>query len=146
MHLKLPTVSSQRISIKTFGSAEENSHCVDTVRLCINTDQGEDVERSAFVVLVICYPLRRQYVTEASLTYAYLKRIKLADYGCSEDNAEVNILAGSDQHWSLVSGKVVWRKDGPTAIETKLTWVLSDPTQMHHKLIGSKVTLSQHKF
>ena len=126
-HLKLPTESSQRISIKTFGSTKENSQCVDVVRLCVATDQGEDVELSAFVVPIICDPLQSQSIAEATHTYAHLKGLKLADYGSGEDNVEVDILVGSDQYWSLVSGRVVRGEHGPTAIETKLGWVLSGP-------------------
>ena len=37
-----------------------------------------------------------------------------------EDNVDIDILVGSDQFWSLVSGRVVRGEHGPTAIETKL--------------------------
>lgn len=97
-HLKLPTESSQRISIKTFGSTKDNSQCMDVVRLCVATDQGEDVELSAFVVPIICDPLQSQSIAEATHTYAHLKGLKLADYGSGEDNVEVDILVGSDQY------------------------------------------------
>ena len=64
--LRLPTESSERISIKTFGSTKENSQCVNVVRLCVTTDQGEEVELLAFVVAVICDPPQSQSVTQAS--------------------------------------------------------------------------------
>ena len=51
--LKLPTENTERISIKTFGSTNENSQCGDVVRLCVATEQGKDVELSAFVVPTI---------------------------------------------------------------------------------------------
>ena len=53
-HLNLPAESSQRISIKTFGSTKENRQCVDIVRLCVATGQREGVELSALVVPIIC--------------------------------------------------------------------------------------------
>ncbi|XP_068758056.1 uncharacterized protein [Montipora capricornis] len=126
-HLNLPAESSQRISIKTFGSTKENRQCVDVVRLCVTTGQGEGVELFAFVVPIICDPLQSQSIAEATHTYAHLKGLELADYGTGEDNVEVDILVGSDQYWSLVSGRVVRGEHGPTAIETKLGWVLSGP-------------------
>lgn len=100
---------------------------MDVVRLCVATDQGEDVELSAFVVPIICDPLQSQSIAEATHTYAHLKGLKLADYGSGEDNVEVDILVGSDQYWSLVSGRVVRGEHGPTAVKTKLGWVLSGP-------------------
>lgn len=89
--------------------------------------QGEGVELSAFVVPIICDPLQSQSIAEASHAYAHLTGLKLADYGTGEDNVEVDILVGSDQYWSLVSGRVVRGEHGPIAIETKLGWVLSGP-------------------
>ena len=94
--------------------------CVDVVRLCVATDQGEGVELSAFVVPIICDPLQNQYIAEATHSYAHLTGLKLADYGTGEDNVEVDIPVGSDQYWSLVSGRVVRGEHGPIAIETKL--------------------------
>ena len=70
--LKLLTENTERISIKTFGSTNENSQCVDVVRLCVATEQGQDVELSAFVVPTICDPLQSQSVVQASLTYTIL--------------------------------------------------------------------------
>ena len=69
-HLNLPAESSQRISVKTFGSTKENRQCVDVVRLCVATGHGEGVELSAFVVPIICDPLQSQSIAEATLTYA----------------------------------------------------------------------------
>ena len=125
--LKLLTENTERISIKTFGSTNENSQCVDVVRLCVATEQEQDVELSAFVVPTICDPLQSQAVVQASLTYAHLKGLKLVDYHTGEDNVDIDILVESNQYWSLVSGRVVRGKHGPNAIETKLGWVLSGP-------------------
>ena len=120
-HLNLPAESSQRISIQTFGSNKENRQCVDVVQLCVATGQGEGVELSAFVVPIICDPLRSQSISEATHRHAHLRGLELADYGTGEDDVEVDILVGSDQYWSLVSGRVVWEEHGPTG------WVLSGP-------------------
>ena len=116
-HLNLPAEINQRISIKTFGSTKENRQSVDVVRLCVATGQGEGVELPAFVVPIICDPLQRQSISEATHTYPHLKGLELADYGTGEDNVEVDILVGSDQYWSLVSaGQGGTGEHGPTAI------------------------------
>ena len=47
----------------------------------------EDIELSVFVVSIICAPLQRQSFTEARLICTHLKGLRLADYGCIEDNA-----------------------------------------------------------
>ena len=126
--LRLPSERKQTISVKTFGSTEENTQSVDVVHLCITTEHGDDVQLSAFVIPLICDPLQSQSIVHASVTHAHLRGLKLADYSTGEDDIMVDILVGSDQYWQLVSGKVVRGEDGPTAIQTKLGWVLSGPT------------------
>lgn len=125
--LKLPTESKQTISVKTFGSTEENTQSVDVVSLCIAAEHGDDVYLSAFVVPLICDALNSQPIAQATPTHDHLRGLKLADYSTGVDDVMVDILVGSDQYWHLVSGKVIRRENGPTAIQTKLGWVLSGP-------------------
>ena len=126
--LRLPSEGKQTISVKTFGSTEENTQSVDVVHLCINTEHGDDMQLSAFVVPLICDPLQSQSIEYASVTHAHLKGLKLADYSTDKDDIMVDILVGSDQYWQLVSGKALRGEDGPTAIQTRLGWVISGPT------------------
>jgi len=118
--LRLPSERKQTISVKTFGSTEENTQSVDVVQLCISTEHGDDVQLSAFVVPLICDPLQSQSIAHASVTHALLKGLKLADYSTGEDDIMVDILVGSDQYWQLVSGKVLRGEDGSTAIQRRL--------------------------
>jgi len=85
-------------------------------------------ELSAFVVPLICDPPQCQSIVDASVVHAHLKGLKLADYSTGEDDMIVDILVGSDQYWQLVSGKVLQGENRPTAIQTRLGWVLSGPT------------------
>ncbi|XP_044165250.1 uncharacterized protein LOC122949186 [Acropora millepora] len=126
--LRLPSERKQTISVKTFGSTEENTQSVDVVNLCISTEHGDDVQLSAFVVPLICDPLQNQSIVHANVTHAHLRGLRLADYSTGEDDLMVDILVGSDQYWQLVSGKVLRGEDGLTAIQTRLGWVLSGPT------------------
>ena len=126
--LRLPSERKQTISVKTFGSTEENTQSVDVVHLCITTEHGDDVQLSAFVMPLICDPLQSQSIVHASVIHAHLRGLKLADYSTGEDDIMVDTLVGSDQNWQLVFGKVVRGEDGPTAIQTNLGWVLSGPT------------------
>lgn len=49
-NLRLPSERKQTISVKTFGSTEENTQSVDVVDLCISAEHGDDEQLSAFVV------------------------------------------------------------------------------------------------
>ena len=125
--LNLPTERRQTIAIKTFGSSDEHTQSVDVVQLCVAAENGEEVQLSAFVVPLICDPLQRQCFAKAGNTYAHLKGLILADHCTSDNDVVVDILVGSDHYWNFVSGRVIRGKDGPTAIHTKLGWVLSRP-------------------
>ena len=54
--------------------------------------------------------------------------LKLADETRNQEVA-INILVGSDQYWQLVTGEVVKDEEGPTAMNTRLGWVLSGPAE-----------------
>jgi hypothetical protein len=61
--------------------------------------------------------------------YDHLASLKLADETSGIEAATIEILVGSDQYWQLVTGEVVKGKSGPTAMNTKLGWVLSGPIE-----------------
>ena len=51
--------------------------------------------------------------------------LELADWADSDDRLEVDILIGADHYWELVTGKITKNTGCPTAIHTRLGWVLS---------------------
>ena len=53
--------------------------------------------------------------------------LELADWADKDSKLDVDILIGSDRYWDLVTGAVAKSEGGPTAIHTKLGWVLSGP-------------------
>ena len=115
------------VNIKTFGSSETNAQVIDVVNLGIETAYEPNIEVSAFVVALICQPLKNQFVSNASKTYPYLTNLHLADYSSGQHYAELDTLIGSDHYCKIVMGKTKKGESGPTAIQTKLGWVLSGP-------------------
>ena len=55
--------------------------------------------------------------------------LELADSAEASDALEVDMLIGADVYWSLVTGKVIRGEGGPTAIQTKIGWLLSGPVE-----------------
>ena len=56
---------------------------------------------------------------------------------------EVDILVGADFYWTFVTGKVIRAPQGPTALETRLGWVLSgaaNTSESDHTLVSTLVT------
>lgn len=58
--------------------------------------------------------------------YPHLKDVELADFDPNlNDDKSIDILVGADYYWQFVTGEVVRGSDGPTAMSSKLGWLLS---------------------
>ena len=88
------------------------------------------MQLSLFVVQMICEPLVSQPVTASAETHHHLTSLDLADCSDGDSPMGVDVLVGSDYYWNLVTGDVRRGNNGPTAIHTRLGWVLSGPTQV----------------
>ena len=125
--LQLPVLEKKQVSIKTFGSTEERLEFVEVAALGIELKGGPNLSLSAFAVPLICQPLQGQSVEQVVNDNASFAGLRLADH-CSEgETLNVDILVGSDYYWNLVTGHTIRGTQGPTAIHTKLGWVLSGP-------------------
>ena len=78
-----------------------------------------------FVVPLICEPLTRQPVVFCRDNFPHLSGLILADPSDGQEQLEVDILIGSDQYWSLITGETRRGQNGPVGVQTKLGWVLS---------------------
>ena len=65
----------------------------------------------------------------AKENYRCLADLDLADCACEDDRLSVDILVGSDNYWKLVTGEIINGDSGPTAIKTRLGWVLAGPVE-----------------
>ena len=48
---------------------------------------------------------------------------------------EPDILLGSDQYWSLLTGELIKCTSGPVALNTHLGWILSGPVSVKGSLV-----------
>ena len=99
------------------------------VQLKVTTKDGGALVLPAVVVPHICDPVRTCSIDPASGVYEHLSGLELADSGINGSDVGVDLLIGSDHYWKIVTGTVVKGDDGPTAIETRLGWVLSGPAK-----------------
>ena len=125
--LNLQTMGTESLRIKTFGSTESHSTTCDVVRLGINTKDGETLKMTALAVPVICHSLTSQPISHSRECYHHLLGLELADSADVSDVLEVDVLIGSDSYWDLATGRIIRGEGGPTAIHTKVGWVLSGP-------------------
>ena len=80
-------------------------------------------------VPLICEPISGQSISYAVSTHKELASLEFSDYTQGDSSLKVDILVGLDQYWKLVTGEVIRCLNGPTAVHTRLGWVLSGPVQ-----------------
>ncbi len=86
-----------------------------------------------------------QLIHRAQDTLGYLSDLDLADITTNEDALEVDILIGSDYYWRFATRRVLRGKAGPTAVHTRLGWVLSGPLPgTEQRETATTLTMSTH--
>ena len=123
--LKLEPDGEQQLSIATFGSARGGPKVCPIVSVGVVLKGYSNLMMSLFVVPMICEPLVSQPIDACQ--DSQLAGLELADWADQESQLEVDILVGADQYWNIVTGAVSQIAGGPTAIYTKLGWVMSGP-------------------
>ena len=130
--LALQPTGEQQLCIATFGSSREEPKVCQVVTIgMVGKDccHGTGMQLSLYVVPMICEPLVSQPISTCVKENEHLASLDLADYSEGDQILRVDILVGSDYYWDLVTGGVCRGSGGPTAIHTKLGWVLSGPTR-----------------
>ena len=97
---------------------------VDVVVLKLDTISGDI---SALVVLQITTPVKN-YIVLTVMKHPYLRTLPLANQ-TKIGVFEINLLIGADYYWMIVENNVV-RGPGPTAVASKLGYLLSGPTNL----------------
>ena len=77
------------------------------------------------IVPTIAAPLTNRIHYEAS-KLPYLQGLKLAHPVTDEDKFEISMLTGANFYWDVVENQIV-QGDGPTAVKSKLGYLLSGP-------------------
>ena len=128
--LRLPTVKTEKLLIKTFGDDSEQLRECDTVQLAVK-GLNDDLMLyiNAHTVPLICCPIQNQAIQFAVESYDHLSHIELADSMKFSDNLrmDVDLLIGSDFYWNFLTGEISTGGVGPVAMKTKVGWVLSGP-------------------
>ena len=124
--LKLTTVQSEKVIIKTFGQAEGSEvQRLDIVQFKIkNKHDANFTCVKALCVPTICSPLTNQCMSSVRECPEF-KELKFADYEDQGANRPVGILLGIDYYHAFMTGRVVRSSLGPVACETKVGWVVS---------------------
>ena len=123
---RLTPMKRETLNLNTFGNTKSKRQSCELFKFHIqNQKSGENMELKAINFPTICSPVNAEVRVE---NYDHLKDLELADFdpNSNRDNT-IDILVGADFYWQFVTGEVVRASDGPTAMSSKLGWLLSGP-------------------
>jgi len=112
---------------------------MDVGLLQIRTTTRQLIPLSALVVPTIVTPVLNPINTEV-LQLPHLQGLQLAHPVTTADNFEISLLIGADHYWELVGDHIV-RGTGPTAMSSKLGYLLSGPVLLPRPITSSVNTL-----
>ena len=113
----------EAINLNTFVSIKYRKVKCDRVKVNVELDNGEDITISAITHPIICSPLNSRI---SLADHPHLSNLRLADRSANSQQ-RVDFLVGADFYFDIVSGEVQKGSFGPTAINSKLDWLLSGP-------------------
>ncbi|XP_063404398.1 uncharacterized protein LOC134687869 [Mytilus trossulus] len=123
LNIKPTGVVSMQIS--AFGGKEGEVRNLEKATLSIETERKERIQMEVIIVPKIAAPIHmKKRVNINSLPY--LRGLQLAHPVTQDEKFSISLLVGADYYWSLVQDEVI-RGDGPTAVKSKIGYLLSGP-------------------
>lgn len=117
---------TEMLNLNTFGEDQFTQRQCDVVNLNLQVTQGEDIEISAVCFQKICSPISTKIHLDQ---HPHLKGLNLADSSLIENDHDIiDILIGADYYYDIVMGEIVRGESGPVAVNSKLGWILSGPS------------------
>lgn len=120
--LDLETLGVENVNLNTFGSETYVKKSCDRVKVNLEVG-GEVLSIKALSFPKLCSPV----VTSVEVgQFPHLRGLKLANsYPSSEQR--IGIVLGLDYYHDIVQGDIRKGSNGPTAVSSKLGWLLSGP-------------------
>ena len=113
------------ITIASFGAQRQFSKQVNVAVVNLVTLTGQTIPLTVLVVPHIATPLQNT-VTFDVADLPHLQKLPLAHPLSTDKQFDISLLVGADHYWDIV-GDVIVRGDGPTAVESKVGYLLSGP-------------------
>ena len=127
--LNLKPSGKDNISLASFGSRSATNRILTTGVINVHALSGEKIPVSVLVVPKIAPPIQN-YVRTSLDHFPHIMGIKLAHPVTDDENFEISILIGADYYWTFIEDHII-RGTGPTAVASKLGYLLSGPLPAH---------------
>ena len=125
--LELQPSGQETINISHFGATHPANQVLDVATINLLTKSGETVQLSVLIIPFIATPLQNT-ISYSVTTLPHLQGLQLAHPLIAEREFHISLLVGADHYWDIVEDQIV-RGNGPTAVQSKLGYLLSGPLQ-----------------
>ena len=135
--LHLNVQRRESVAIAAFGASEVSNQTLPVATICLATTEGIQIPINVLVISRIAQPLHNlpfSYIKQLP----YLKGLHLNHAISDSDAINISMLIGADAYWSIVQEAIV-RGPGPTAVQTKIGYLLSGPLHNYTSSIASSV-------
>ena len=141
--LQLQPANYEHISVSSFGEQVSASKRLAVASILIQTLNNGHIPVSVLIVPKLAAPIRNSVRAHLD-KLPYLHGLPLAHPVTSDENFHISVLIGADFYWQFIQDRIV-RGDGPTAVESRLGYLLSGPlpfTQSLHITCSQVLNLS----
>ncbi|XP_052699402.1 uncharacterized protein LOC128176925 [Crassostrea angulata] len=142
--LDIKSTGSITLKISAFGDKNSEVRNLEKATVQLETQTGEKIPMEVIIIPTIAAPIfNRARVNIRELSY--LKGLKLAHPISSDEQFHISMLIGADYYWSIVGDRII-RGNGPTAVESKVGYLISGPIHSSGKQhSGMFHILADHK-
>ena len=123
--LQLQPTHHENISVSSFVEQVSTPRRLPVATVLIQTLNKGHIPISVLLVPKLAAPIRNSIRAHLD-KLPYLQELPLAHPLTSEENFHISILIGADYYWQFIQDRIV-RGDGPTAVESRLGYLLSGP-------------------
>ena len=120
--LQLQPTHHENISVSSFGEQVSTPRRLPVATVLIQTGH---IPISVLLVPKLAAPICNSIRAHLD-KLPYLQELPLAHPVTSEENFHISILIGADYYWQFIQDRIM-RGDGPTAVESRLGYLLSGP-------------------
>ena len=96
----------------------------------MKTNSNEEIPIRVLIVENIASPLQL-HCTDIINTIPHLRELPLAHPVTNHENFEISLLVGADHYWDIMEDRII-RGNGPTAMQSKIGYLLSGPLPSTH--------------
>ena len=138
--LQLQPIRHELITVSSFGEQISTPTRFAVTTISIHTLNGSQIPISVLIVPKLAAPVRNSIRTHLN-QFSYLQGLTLAHPVTSDENFSLSVLIGADYYWQFIQDHVA-RGDGPTAVQSRLGYLLSGPLPLPQPISTTSLHIS----